>query len=138
MASKADFTPEEWITLRAAFDATLFDTAMADSVLYDAEAKVGSRLAKYALPLVQELLTRGADKDEDEAVVAKVVTTPLATLFDEAAAILKARVTREEMADLSRTLQALAWSVAEADGAVASQEVRFLDSLEKVLRDWTG
>src|SRR5512145_224667 len=98
MTRKEDFTIEEWIALRAALDATLYETAEIDKKIYDTEAQVVRRLEHYALPLVRELLDRGKNPEEDDAVTSKAVTSSLDLLCNEALAILQAKANREEIA----------------------------------------
>lgn len=137
MTRKADYTIEEWITLRAALDATLYGTAEIDKKIYDNEAQVTRRLEQYALPIIRELLNRGSDLAEDDAVVAKAIATPLDLLCNEALAILRTKANGEEIAALSRTLRALALAVAEADDAVDVRERQFIARLDKLLQDWS-
>ncbi len=136
MTHKTDFTTEEWITLRAALDATLYGTAEIDKKIYDTEAKAARRLEHYAMPFVRELLERG-NPAEDDAVTTKATTTPLDALFDEALTILRTKADREEIIALSRTLRALALAVAEADNAVDVRERLFITHLDTLLENWS-
>ncbi|MBN2003700.1 MAG: hypothetical protein JXA21_10120 [Anaerolineae bacterium] len=137
MTRKAAFTIEEWITLRAALDATLYGTAEIDKKIYDAEAQVARRLEQYALPFVQELLVRGENPAEDDAVTSKAAVTPLDSLCVEALAILQTKASREEIAALGRTLRALALAVAEADDSVDARERWFISQLDRLLQSWS-
>ncbi len=136
MVVKADFTFEEWVTLRAVLDSTLLNITLADKIVRNEEARVWSRLSAYTIPLVQALLARGQDPDEDQAVVEKASHIGLQHLISDALAILQDKASREEIRDLSRTLRALARAVAEVDNDLALKEVRFLDGLDELLRDW--
>jgi len=137
MTRKADFALEEWITLRAALDATLYGTAEIDKKIYDTEAQVVRRLEHYAVPLVRELLDRGKNPSEDDAVTSNAVATSLDSLCNGALAILQAKADREEIAALSRTLRALALAVAEADDDVDTRERLFINQLDRLLQNWS-
>lgn len=136
MATKDDFTTEEWITLRALMQAAFFNTAVADRWLYDEEAEVWGRLRPYTVPFVQALIARSEDPAEDTAVLDKAVQVTLPELVSEARQILQDKATYEEADNLKRTLQALARAVAEADNEVVAKEERFLSALEWLLQDW--
>ncbi len=136
MTTKTDFTRDEWITLRALMQAAFFNMAVADRLLYDEEAEVWGRLRPYTVPFVQELIQHSDDPEEDDAVLNKAVHTELALLIETAREILQTKATPEEMDNFSRTLQALAHAVAEADGNVADQEAAFLAELWLHFEDW--
>lgn len=136
MVVKADFTFEEWITLRAVLDSALLNVALADKVLRIEEPQTWGRLSMYAIPLIQELLLRGMSPDEDQAVVEKASHVGLHHLIAEALEILQRRATPEEIADFSRTLRALTRAVAESNDEIEIKEARFLDRLDDLLREW--
>lgn len=136
MATKADFTFDEWVTLRAVLDSTLLNIALADKILHTAEAHTWTRLSGYALPLVRELLLYGDNQAEDQAVLAKASHIGLQHLIDAALIILKEKVQPQEIRELSYTLRGLARAVAEADDEVDLKELRFLDGLDEMLHEW--
>ena len=136
MTTKADFSVEEWSTLRAVFCALVMNVAMADHKIATAEAKAGHKeidaLTASAEPLVCELLLEDAGKCADDAVVAKAGAMELPELLAEAQHILHQKATLVELNDYKRSVRSLAIAVAEADQGGDDEENQLLAHLN----DW--
>ncbi len=140
MATRVDFTNEEWITLRAVLNSILVNMSIADNQVDCEEARAWRREINEQIEsstlFMRELLSLEGDKCEDSAVVDKASQNSLEELLEEARDILKAKASVEEITDYKKSLVGLAVAVAEGAFGGDTEENAVLATINDKLAQW--